>query len=291
MIEIGQLDDSELDTVVTDIATVQPYISTEKIRQVLKNPFYLNTACSIAVTITDAGKLTESEFKDRLCRQIVLGKNHDSQFAKERTEALMDVARRTSEAGMNLVKCEMTDAVRSLVADDILVGQAETGMLRPGHDILTDWGIYCHIVDTYQQYLAKDISIAEFYQHIDTNIASRIMLRQYIDSQISQNAQSLDTFISESLALRLDEYLYDDLFYAILISEKGASFLSSIKPVLLQDRGRLLKRLGNALSYMFRKIDWRVKEIMTRETVLKVVVPDSYDPTTAGLPCPARKSK
>lgn len=27
------------------------------------------------------------------------------------------------------------------------------------------------------------------------------------------------------------------------------------------------------------------------ETVLKVIVPDSYDPTTAGLPCPARKSK
>ena len=268
VIEIGQLDDSELDTVVTDIATVQLYISTEKIRQVLKNPFYLNTACSIAVTITDAGKLTESEFKDRLCRQIVLGKNHDSQFAKERTEALMDVARRTSEAGMNLVKCEMTDAVRSLVADDILVGQAETGMLRPGHDILTDWGIYCHIADTYQQYLAKDISVAEFYQHIDTNIASRIMLRQYIDSQISQNVQSLDTFISESLTLRLNEYLYDDLFYAILISEKGASFLGSIKPVLLQDRGRLLKRLGNALSYMFRKIDWGVKEIMTRRGMI-----------------------
>lgn len=29
----------------------------------------------------------------------------------------------------------------------------------------------------------------------------------------------------------------------------------------------------------------------TGETVLKVIVPDSYDPTTAGLPCPARKSK
>ena len=27
------------------------------------------------------------------------------------------------------------------------------------------------------------------------------------------------------------------------------------------------------------------------ETVLKVIAPDSYDPTTAGLPCPARKSK
>ena len=27
------------------------------------------------------------------------------------------------------------------------------------------------------------------------------------------------------------------------------------------------------------------------QTVLKVIVPDSYDPTTAGLPCPARKSK
>ena len=30
---------------------------------------------------------------------------------------------------------------------------------------------------------------------------------------------------------------------------------------------------------------------MLGETVLKVVVPDSYDPTTAGLPCSARKSK
>ena len=31
--------------------------------------------------------------------------------------------------------------------------------------------------------------------------------------------------------------------------------------------------------------------IIEGETVLKVIVPDSYDPTTAGLPCPARKSK
>ena len=50
---------------------------------------------------------------------------------------------------MNLVKCEMTDAVKSLVDDDILVGQPEQGLLRPGHDIFTDWGLYCYIDCSY----------------------------------------------------------------------------------------------------------------------------------------------
>lgn len=244
-----------------DIPQIRPYCSTDKTRHILRNPFYLNTACSIA-TIANASTLKESEFKDRLCRQIVSGKKPE--VVSQRIEALIDVARRTSKIGMNLVKCEMTDAVKSLVDDDILVGQPEQGLLRPGHDILTDWGLYCYIDNNYREVETGGISLAQFYQNIDSNIASRNMFRQYIETHISEEDQNLDPFIRESLSLSLD-----DVFYAILISDKGASFLASIKNLLLKDNNLLLGRLSNALSYMFRKVDWNTKEFFIKHRLIE----------------------
>lgn len=262
VIDIGLLSDAELKVVEKDIPQIQPYCSTDKTRHILRNPFYLNIACSIA-TIANASTLKESEFKDILCRQIVSGKKPE--VVSQRIAALIDVARRTSKIGMNLVKCEMTDAVKSLVVDDILVGQPEQGLLRPGHDIFTDWGLYCYIDNNYREVESGEISLAQFYRNIDSNIASRNMFRKYIETHISEEDQNLDAFIRESLSLRLDDVFYDALFYAILISDKGASFLASIKDFLLKDNNLLLGRLSVALSYMFRKVDWSTKEFFTEQ--------------------------
>ena len=262
VIDIGLLSDAELKVVEKDIPQIQPYCSTDKTRHILRNPFYLNIACSIA-TIANASTLKESEFKDILCRQIVSGKKPE--VVSQRIAALIDVARRTSKIGMNLVKCEMTDAVKSLVVDDILVGQPEQGLLRPGHDIFTDWGLYCYIANNYREVESGEISLAQFYRNIDSNIASRNMFRKYIETHISEEDQNLDAFIRESLSLRLDDVFYDALFYAILISDKGASFLASIKDFLLKDNNLLLGRLSIALSYMFRKVDWSTKEFFTEQ--------------------------
>ena len=96
----------------------------------------------------------------------------------------------------------MTDAVKSLVVDDILVGQPEQGLLRPGHDIFTDWGLYCYIDNNYREVESGEISLAQFYRNIDSNIASRNMFRKYIETHISEEDQNLDAFIRESLSLR-----------------------------------------------------------------------------------------
>lgn len=265
VIDIGLLSDGELMEVERDIPQIQPYCLTDKTRHILRNPFYLNTACSIA-TIANASTLKESEFKDRLCRQIISGKKPE--LVSQRIEVLIDVARRTSKIGMNLVKCEMTDAVKSLVDDDILVGQPEQGLLRPGHDILTDWGLYCYIDNNYREVESGGINLAQFYQNIDSNIASRNMFRQYIDTHISEEDKNLDVFIRESLSLSLDDVFYDALFYAILISDNGVSFLASIKDLLLKDNNLLLGRLSNALSYMFRKVDWNGKDFFTKHKLI-----------------------
>ena len=266
VIDIGLLSDAELMEVEKDIPQIQPYCSTDKTRHILRNPFYLNTACSIA-TIVNASTMKDSEFKDRLCQLIVSG--NKPAIARQRIETLIDVARRTSQISMNLVKCEMTDAVRSLVDDDILVGKPAQGLLRPGHDMFTDWGLYCYIDNNYREVETGEISLAQFYQNIDSNIASRNMFRQYIETHISEEDQNLDTFIRESLSLSLDDVFYDALFYAILISDNGTSFLASIKDLLLKDNNSLLGRLSNALSYMFRKVDWSTKEFFAKHGLIE----------------------
>ena len=266
VIDIGLLSDAELMEVEKDIPQIQPYCSTDKTRHILRNPFYLNTACSIA-TIANASTMKDSEFKDRLCQLIVSG--NKPAIARQRIETLIDVARRTSQISMNLVKCEMTDAVRSLVDDDILVGKPAQGLLRPGHDMFTDWGLYCYIDNNYREVETGEISLAQFYQNIDSNIASRNMFRQYIETHISEEDQNLDTFIRESLSLSLDDVFYDALFYAILISDNGTSFLASIKDLLLKDNNSLLGRLSNALSYMFRKVDWSTKEFFAKHGLIE----------------------
>lgn len=268
VLEIGHLNDDELATLENSFPVVKPFIESDKTRDILRNPFYMNLACSIASTL-DVDGLKSSEFKDKLCRHIVSGKKHNATFAAQRISALIDVARRTSENGMNLVKCEVNDVVDSLVKDDVLTGKPETGYLRPSHDILTDWGLYCHINDIYQSYLSKEISLKEFYYLMDKNIASRNVLKQYIETQISEEEPELNTFISESLSIDVDDSFLDDLFYAILISEKGSSFLASLKPVLLRNRCEQLKRLANSLSYMFRKVDWEIKEFLAKSGVIE----------------------
>lgn len=268
VIDIGLLDDNELNDVANVVPKIKPYLSSDKTRQILRNPYYLNTACAIAL-IENAEGLKDSEFKDKLCRQIVGGQKHDAQITKQRIDVLIDVARRTSRVGMNLVQCEMTETVVSLVRDDILVGQPEQGLLRPVHDILTDWGLYCYIDDNYRRFETKEISLTQFYGNLDTNIASRNMFRQYIETHISEEYQGLEVFISESLSLKLNDVFNDALFYSILISDKGVSFLASIKTLLLRDNNLLLERLAVALSYMFRKVDWNTKEYFKKRGLIE----------------------
>lgn len=268
VIEVGMLDDEELKQVEETVPSVKPYMDTDKTREILRNPFYLNQACSMATTL-DVSNLKGSEFKDMLCRQIVVGKRHDAQMTAQRIQALIDVARRTAAVGMNLVKCEMTEAVTALANDDVLVGDVQKGYLRPGHDILTDWGLYCYIDELYKKVETGQMRLVDFYENVDKNIASRNMLKQYVETHIAEDARGLDSFVAESLSLKVEDYFYDDLMYAILVSERGAVFLTSIKPTLLANRGQLLRRMANALSYMFRKVDWEIKEWLTNNGTIE----------------------
>ena len=260
-IDVKGLTNDELHVVEQKISNLSPYLLSEKTRKIVAIPFYLNLACSLSFTL-NTELLDEDKFKDMLCRQIIEDRSLDSQSTKQRIDSLVSIARESANAGQSAVKCEVLESVESLYEDKILDGDIQEGMLRPSHDVLTDWGLSCYLENQYDAYLTHHISLRDFYESLDSNVAARNVFRKKIDSMSLKEPAALNEFIADSLTIKLDDYVYDDFFYAILTSDSGSAFLASIKVILLKDNGYLLKRLSIALSYMFRKIDWDSKNFL-----------------------------
>lgn len=262
VIEVGPLSLSELQEVAIQVKHITPYIESDKARSIVSIPYYLNIACSLE----DLGheELQDENLKDLLCRKIVIG-NHDSaDDAKLRVESLISIARQSAISGMGLVTCEVSEVVKSLEKDEIISSDDTQTKFRPNHDLLADWAIGEYIEDNYEQYEDGRLSLMSFYANIDQNVVARNVFKSILNTKIEAPTEKFIIFFKESLSLELRDYVYDDLFYSVLNSNNGAYFLNTIKDVLLRDDGRLVRKIGKALSYMFRDIDYDGRRLLEK---------------------------
>lgn len=265
MIEIGHLNESELMEVGENFDFLVPYIATKQSRDIISIPFYLNLICSL--DDKERASLDDDRLKDELCKYVVQGKYDDEQVAESRVACLIKVARLSADNGMELVLCDSSTASESLENDDILVGDIEHGRVRPSHDLLTDWAIGKYIENQYSSWQNGNLTLKSFYAGLDRNVASRNVFKSFVKNKIEKGANDIYSFVKGSLSLKLDDFVYDDLFYAFLDSENGADFLTSIKDVLMNDEWNVIKRIGKALFYMFRDINFDgMRFIKERET-------------------------
>jgi len=254
VIEIGPLDGTELREVEHSVQHLSPFMASEKTRNIISIPYYLNIVCSLSTK--DRENLDDEDLKNDLCKIIVEGKHDDEESAKRRINSLIYIARESANNSMGLVKIEPSNTITSLENDEIIVGDLSNNKIRPNHDLLTDWALGKHIENLYHRYVAKELSLHDFYKNIDHNVASRNVFKSILKSKISADTEDFRLFFIESMSAQIDDFHYDDLFYAVLDSDNGAKFLSEIKDVLMDDNGRLVQKIGKALSYMFRDIDF-----------------------------------
>lgn len=266
VIEIGPLTEIELKEVQNQVNHIAPYIASEKTKKIISIPYYLNIVCSLE--IEDRSSLNDDNLKYDLCNIIIKGRHDDVKIAEERVACLIEVARLSANNSMGLVECKSSIAIKSLENDEILVGNIEQCKLRPNHDLLTDWAIRSYIEDLYQNYQARKISLQIFYDNLDRNVVSRNIFKAFIKEKIEFNPHEIEHFFKESLSMKLSDYIHDDLFYALLDSDNGSYFLTSIKEVLIYDNGKLVQKIGKALSYMFRDIDFEGRRFIEERGLL-----------------------
>lgn len=267
VIEIGPLNEKELREVEHRVQHISPFISSVKTRDIISIPYYLNIVCSLSTE--DRENLDDEDLKNDLCRIIVEGKHDNEESAKQRIDSLIEIARLSANNSMGLVKVDSSTAIQSLEKDEIVVGDIVNSKIRPNHDLLTDWALGIHIENLYHRYVAKELSLQDFYKNIDHNVTSRNVFKTILRSRISYNTEGFRLFFMESMSANIDEFHYDDLFYAVLDSDNGAQFLTQIKDVLMDDNGRLVQKIGKALSYMFRDIDFKGKLFLEQQGALE----------------------
>jgi hypothetical protein len=266
VIEIGPLTEKELSEVKDKVNHISPYLASEKTKDIISIPYYLNIACSL--DIEDRKSLNDDNLKNDLCSIIVKGKHDDIKIAEQRVASLINVARLSANNSMGLVECKSSAAIQSLENDEILVGNKAQCKLRPNHDLLTDWAIRSYIENLYLNYQIKKVSLQMFYDNLDRNVASRNIFKAFIKEKIAVSSDEFNSFIKGSLSIKLNDYIYDDLFYALLDSDNGSYFLTSIKDVLMQENGKLAQKIGKALSYMFRDIDFEGRRFIEERGLL-----------------------
>lgn len=267
VVEIGPLDETELREVEHSVQHISPFIASAKTRDIISIPYYLNIVCSLSTE--DRENLDNEDLKNDLCRIIVEGKHDDEESAKQRVNSLIFIARESANNSMGLVKIAPSNTIVSLEDDEVVVGDLSNNKIRPNHDLLTDWALGKHIENLYHRYVAKELSLNDFYKNIDHNVASRNVFKSILKSKISGDTEDFRLFFIESMSAQIDDFHYDDLFYAVLDSDNGAQFLSRIKDVLMEDNGRLVQKIGKALSYMFRDIDFNGRRILEEHGLLE----------------------
>lgn len=267
VIDVGPLTDDELKEVSAQVPHITPYLSSQKTRPIVSIPYYLNIVCTLSDE--DREDLNDEGFKEDLCRMIVEGNRDDAVTAKQRVDCLIDIARQSANNSMGLVSYGASSTVLSLEKDEIISADITQTKFRPNHDLLADWAIGEYIEDNYRQYVEDRISLQAFYGGMDHNVVARNVFKSIIKTKVESCSEEFVRFFKESLTLELEDYVYDDLFYSVLDSDNGAEFLTSIKEVLVQDSGKLVQKIGKALSYMFRDIDFELRENLAKSGALE----------------------
>ena len=258
VIDVGPLTDEELIEVATRVPHIDSFIKSQKTKPIISIPYYLNIVCTLSDT--DREELNDDGFKEDLCRMIVEGNRDDAVKAKQRVDCLIEIARQSANSSMGLVSHEATATVISLEKDEVLSTNDTQTKFRPNHDLLADWAIGVYIEEKYKHYEGGSISLQTFYDGLDHNAVARNVFKSIIKTKIESYTEEFVRFFKESLSLELPDYIYDDLFYSVLDSDSGAEFLTRIKDVLVQDSGKIVQKIGKALSYMFRDIDFELRE-------------------------------
>lgn len=262
VIDVGPLTDGELIEVATQVPHISPFIKSQNTKPIVSIPYYLNIVCTLSDA--DREELNDDGFKEDLCRMIVEGNRDDAVTAKQRVDCLIEIARQSANSSMGLVSHEASATVMSLEKDEVLSADDTQTKFRPNHDLLADWAIGVYIEGNYKHYEEGLISLQAFYDGLDHNVVARNVFKSIIKTKVESYTEEFVSFFKKSLSFELPDYIYDDLLYSVLDSNNGAEFLTRIKDVLVQDSGKIVQKIGKALSYMFRDVDFELRESLVK---------------------------
>jgi len=243
------LEDSELDEIAAAIPELARPLSHPPLRNILRNPYFLDKALEIPWSAERPLPESEREFRREFWRDLVrVDRDGVVGLGRRREQGLQEIAIRRARALSEYVPLGDLDpaVVASLKADSLIISpDGQPSLIATAHDVLEDWAI----LEWFEErHLAETASFVELAAAIGTHPAIRRSYRKWISELLEREPAAADRlFVAATGDAREGAQFRDDTLVSILRAPLATELLARHEAALVANDCALLKRVIHLL--------------------------------------------
>jgi hypothetical protein len=258
VVRVPPLEDDELAAAEAAYPALQVPLQNALLREILRNPFFLDKALSINWQAERQLPASEREFRELFWREIVGAENKvDAGMGRRREQTFQEIAVRRARALSAYALCNDQDpaVIESLRRDSLIIkSDASKLLVATSHDVLEDWAILQWLEE---QHLTQT-SLEGLSSAIGTHPAIRRSYRRWVGELIERDPGAADALFGNSLAESdVSQQFRDDTLIAFLRAPEARHFLERHERELLADNRAVLRRVIHLLRVACVRLpDW-----------------------------------
>jgi len=249
VVKVLPLDDEELEKVKAVHPTLARPLGNAALRQLLRNPYFLDKALQIDWPAEEPLPQSEWELCALFWRDIVRADHRGvGAMARRRGDTFVRIALLRTQRLSPYADCSDLDpeVVSSLRNDSLIVSHPESDVLiAPAHDVLEDWAIL-HWMQ--EQYVRCQGAVREFAVAIGTHPAVRRAYRKWVTELVERDSDCADELLQAVVHDKeLSAHFRDDTLVSLLRSPSLVGFLERHTAELFANNKQLLRRVIHLL--------------------------------------------
>jgi len=249
VVKVPPLDDEELGKVKAEYPTLARPLGNAALREMLRNPYFLDKALQVNWSAERALPQSEWELRALFWREIVRAEDRSTGgMPRRRSNAFVQIALRRAQRLSPYADCGdlNPEAVSALRNDSLIVSHRESDVLvAPAHDVLEDWAILYWIEE---QYVRHKDAVQDFAAVIGTHPAVRRAYRKWVAELVQRDRAGSDTLFRVAVSNSdLPNHFRDDTLVSLLRSPYATDLLESHSEELLANNKQILRRVIHLL--------------------------------------------
>lgn len=249
VVSVPPLEDEELAEVEAALPALTPPLKNPALRDILRNPYFLDKALKISWSAERPVPESEREFRELFWQQIVCAdQDAPAGMARRREEIFQEIAVRRARALSVYAICNGLDpaVVAALRHDSLIVSSDENPLLlATAHDVLEDWAIL-HWLE--EQHLTDEGSFKGLSVAIGAHPAIRRSYRKWVAELVERDTGAADRLFRAAISeTEISEQFRDDTLVSLLKAPSSPEFLTQHEAQLLANDKTILKRVIHLL--------------------------------------------
>ena len=249
VVSVPPLEDAELAEVEAALPALAYPLKNPALRDILRNPYFLDKALEISWSAERPVPESEREFRALFWRQIIRAdQSAPAWMARRREEVFHEIAVRRARALSAYVICNDLDpaVVAALRQDSLIVSSDENpSLVATAHDVLEDWAILQWLEE---QHVTDEGSFKDLSAAIGAHPAIRRSYRKWVAELVERDPGAADRLFRAAISeTEISAQFRDDTLVSLLKAPSSPEFLTRHEAQLLANDKAILKRVIHLL--------------------------------------------